>query len=493
MSRLLAMFAGADTARGHDTPLSKKETAVFLSVLTAVMVLAFYLRLEFILFLAVTGGLGALLVMQSAVAWIALSILGFIGVFWTLEAGLTPPEVLHTVLYYGGLIWWFFHRVVIARKPLRWTLGGILSVALFAQLALMAPVSIAYGADPYVWLRELVIVSTVLMLVPIAHECDTRAKQYVVGGALMLALAVLSIKNIYMYKQKVVEAVWLWQVGASRATETFYLVFVLAVLAAAPFVAARGKRQLLLWAGVFTLGVSATVLSFYRTIWVAALAGYFFMALMMGKAFYRRALGYAGIALMVLAVAYPLFLADVVPLDVMWSSISSRFESIGEFRTDVSVKNRDAESQAVLDDIGANWLLGKGLSTTVHFTKLTTMTTITPTWTHNGYVWVLNHFGLLGMALLFGSWLAYVRLGWVTERRLRAADWLDPHERYRLRAFIAASVAVILSTFLVSLTINQFLSHESGLVMAVLFGLMEAWSREGERAKGREARGREDA
>ena len=119
MSRLLAMLAGADTARGHDSPLSKTETALFFLSLLGLMALAFWMRLEVPLALAVLGTLGGLLVMQSAVAWLSLSVLGFIGVFWHLEPGLTPPEVAHTVIMYGGLAWWFFHRVVIARAPLR--------------------------------------------------------------------------------------------------------------------------------------------------------------------------------------------------------------------------------------------------------------------------------------------------------------------------------------------------------------------------------------
>lgn len=478
MNRLLAMIAGADTAQGHDTPLSGRETAGFLLSVVAVMALAFYLHLEFLLFLVIVAGLGALLVFQSPVAWIAASILGFIPVFWNIEAGLTPPEIAHTFLYYGGLIWWFFHRLVIARKPLRWTLGGILSALLFLQLALMGPLSIGYGADPYVWFRELVIMSTVLLLVPISHECTTRPRQYVVGGALIFTLSALSIKNIYMYKQKVLEAVWLWQVGASRATETFYLVFVLSVLAAALVIAAHKKGELLLWSAVYAIGVTATIISFYRTIWVGALAGYFFMGVMMGRIFWKRAMKYAGIALVLLAMVYPVFLSEVVPLDVMWASISSRFESIGSYRTDISVKNRDAEARTILEDIGGNWLLGKGLSTTVHFTKLTSMTSIEPTWTHNGYAWILNHFGILGSLFLFGSWLTYAALGWRTERRLRSTPGLSDDDRFRLRSFTAAAVAVILSTFMISVTINQFMSHESGLVFGVLFGLLEVWSRE---------------
>ncbi len=490
MSRLLAIVAGAGLAQGHDAPLSKKESAVFLLTVAAVMALAFWLRLEFILLVAIIAVLGALLVLQSAVAWIAISILGFIGVFWNLEAGLTPPEVLHTVVYYGGLIWWFFHRIVIARAPLRWTPGGILALTVLVQLALMVPISFGYGADPYVWLREMVIVATPLILVPIAHECDTRAKQHVVLGALVLTMSVLAAKNIYLYKQKVLEAVWLWQVGASRATETTYFVLALALFATALLVAARGRRQILFFSALFALGIAATVLSFYRTIWVGALAGYFFMAVIMGRSFWKRAVRYAGISLLVLAAVYPLLLADVVPLDVMWSSISGRFESIGEYRTDVSVKNRDAEARAVLDDIGMNWVLGKGMSTTVHFTKLTSMQTIAPTWTHNGYAWILNHLGVLGTLLYFSSLLAYVALGWRNERALRDITGPGEEDRYRVRILSATAAAFILSTFIISITLNAFIGHESGVVLGVLFGLLEVWGTGGRGTGGEEDRGK---
>lgn len=493
MNRLLAMIAGADTARGHDTPVSKTEAALFFFSLLGLMALAFWMQLELPVALALLAVLGGLLVMQSAVTWLALSVFGFVGVFWRLEPGLTPPEIAHTVVYYGGLLWWFFHRLVIARTPLRWSTGGLLTLAVFFQLLLMGPVSIGYGADPYVWLREMVIVSTPLILVPIAHECDTRPKQYIVLGALVAAMTAYGLRNIYLYKQKVVEAVWMWQVGASRASETVFFVFALALLGTALLVSARGRRQTLLFAAIFALGVSTTVLSFYRTIWVGTLFGWGVMAMTMGRDFRRRAVKYAAVSVIVLAVAYPIVLADVVPLDVMWTSISSRFESIGEFRTDVSVTNRDAEARAMLDDIGPNWLFGKGMSTTIHFTKLTSMTTIAPTWTHNGYAWILNHLGIIGTALYFASLLAYVLKGRRIELRLRALHGPGESDLYRIRALAAAAVAFVLSIFVVSYALNSFLTHEAGMVLGVLFGLLEVWDREGEKGRGIEGeRGRRD-
>ncbi|MBR9978200.1 MAG: hypothetical protein KFH87_08945 [Bacteroidetes bacterium] len=478
MRQLLAILAGADTAREYDTPLSWKETAIFLSVVLGVMLLAFYLHLEYPLLLAVTAVLGALLVMQNPVVWISLSILLLVPVFWQLEKGLTPQEVVHAVLYYGGLLWWLFHRVVIARKPLHWSLPGILSVALLLQMLLLAPVSFGYGAEPYVWLREMAVLSSVLMFIPIAHECDTRTKQYIVGAVLLLTLAILATKNIFLYKQRVVAAVWMWQVGASRASDTFYLVFSLAVLGMVPLLAARRKLMVLFWAGILVVGITSTVLSFYRTIWVTALASYALMFMMLGRDIRRRMLKYAAVVALLVVAAYPLFLEDVISVDVLWRSISSRFISIGDYRIDVSVENRHAEARAILGDIGGHWFLGKGMSVPAHFTKLTSMTTIEPTWTHNGFAWALRHFGIVGIFLLFTAWLLFAWRAFRLTRWFRDAPGYDPDERLRLRLFAGAAVAVILSTFLISLTINQFFGQEAGYVLAVLFGFIDLWWRE---------------
>ncbi|MCZ7557215.1 MAG: hypothetical protein M5R41_12520 [Bacteroidia bacterium] len=461
-----------------DVPVSRRGTLVFVVATLGVMALAFMLRLEYPLFLAVCGLFGAFLVWQHPVVWITVSILLFLPVFWNIQEGLTPGEILHTMVYYGGLLWWFFHRLIVARERIRWSAGGILLALLLLQMLLLGPVSIGINADPYVWLREIVILSTPLLLIPISHECTTRPRQYSIGAATVLVLTALSLKNIYQYKQKVVEAVWVWQVGASRASESFFLIFALAVIGLAVLLSMRRPLSTLISAAVVTAGVAATVLSFYRTIWVAALVGYVLMGLMLGGLFWKRALGYLAIVIVVAGISYPLFLADVVPLDVMWTSVSSRFTSIGKYRQDLSVTNRDAEAQTILDDVEGHWLLGKGIAVTTPFRKLTSKTTIYPTWTHNGYAWVLKHYGVIGTLLLFSAWLYYAFIGLQIARRFGKTRNRSDEDVVRVRLLAAAGSAVILSTFLVSITINQFLSHESGFIFAVVFGLFEVWYRE---------------
>ncbi|MCB2203207.1 hypothetical protein KQI65_00550 [bacterium] len=476
MTRFL-QYMHADTAFETDTPVSWKEAVGFLLGVVAFMVVAFLMHLEFFAAIAVVGVIGGVLVLQSPMTWMTLSILGFLGVFWAPEAGMTPIELLHSMLIFGGMLWWTFHRLVIAKKPIEWTVGGLLFFALFLQMVLMVPLSLGYDADGYILLRELAILSTILLFIPIAHEADTFFKQKVLFGAMVVVLSLLAVRNIYTYKTRVIEAVYAWQVGASRSAETFFLIFIATVIGAALLISAWRFRSWIFWAAFFVLGAAATILSFYRTLWVAFFVSVATMGVVLGAQYWKRGLAYFAVSIVLLGAMYPVFLEDVIPFDVMWRSISARFESIGEYGQDVSVRNRDAEAWASIDDIDGNWFLGKGLSTPVQHYKLTTESTIFTTWTHNGYAWILNHYGILGTLLLFSSYFAYIFLGLRMERQLRRLPDIPPHIRFRWRTAIACGIAIIVANFFVSITVNQFLSHEGGLVFAMVYGLFEAWRR----------------
>ncbi len=478
MSRFLLQILRADTAYETDTPLSAKEAVGFLLGVLLLMAAAFTMHLELYFMLAVLGAVAGVLIIQSPMTWMTLSIIGFAGVFWEPMEGITPIEAAHSILFFGGIIWWSFHRVIIAREPLRWSAGGIFLSLLILQMLLLAPVSIGNDASPYVLLREMAVLSTLLLFIPIGHEANTLFKQKIIAGATVAVLFVLSVRNIYMYKAKVVEAVYAWQVGASRSAETFFLIFIASIVGAAMLISAWRLRTWLFWAAIFVAGMAATILSFYRTLWVAFFVGIVVMGVVLGKTYWKRGVAYFAVALFMLASLYPVFLEDIIPLDVMWTSISARFESIGDYGQDISVRNRQEESKAVIDDIDGNWLLGKGLATPLVYYKLTSEETIVTTWTHNGYAWILNHYGIVGSLLLFSSYLAYILLGLRMERQLRILPGIAPHVRFRWRAAIACGIAIIVANFFISITVNQFLSHEAGLIFAVIFGLFEAWRRQ---------------
>lgn len=478
MSRVLQHILSADTAFETDTPLSPKEAVGFLLVSGAVLAVAFLMKMELLAMIAVFGVLGVMIVLRSPITWIMLSLAGFLPVMWELTEEFTVLEGAHAALMYGGLLWWLFHRLVITREPLRWSLGGILISALTLQMVAMIPISFGYGADPIMIARELSVHATTLLFIPIAHEADTKLKKKLIAGTLIAVVLLLSLKNIWMYQQKVMEAVYFWQVGARRATESFYFILVTMIIGAAMMVSSWRASSWLFWAGMFVGGTGAVVLSFFRTLWLGAFFAIPLIAVVVGGRFWKRSLTYITVALFVLLSLYPILLQDYIPVDVMWRSLSTRFASIGKYSEDISVRNRDVESMAVIDDIDGNWVLGKGLSTEMIFFKIATWQTINTTWTHNGYPWLLNHLGIFGMLLFLSAYGAYIGLGLRINRRLEAHEDLDEHIRFRWRSMVGCGIALIASIFVISYTNNTFLSREAGATLAVVFGLFDAWKYE---------------
>jgi len=475
MKRFLQSIHTVDTALELNHPLSTREAAGFLTAAGLVLAAAFLLQQQLLLFMLIVAVVGGLLAFQSPILWISAVVLGYAPILWQWGKEFTVVEAAHAVLFYGGLIWWLFHRIVIARKQIRWSFGGLLFVAVFFQAILLSPLSLARGAEPFILIREITVLGSPLLFIPIAHECDTRFKQHMVGLSLIAASLLLALKNIYMYKQKVISAVYFWQVGSSRAADTFYLVMVLTIIAAGLMIASSRVRTILLSSALFIIGAAATILSFYRTIWVAALVAVFAMGMLLGRKFWKRTVAYGGVALLLAGSGYFLFFQEAISLDVLANSVTSRFSSIKTYGSDISLRNRQAETAATLEAAGDSPIVGSGLATEITYKNLITLTSVTTSWTHNGYAWLMYHFGVLGMLMMLGAYGAFIWLGLRVLRRLRARSGLSAQERFRRRTLAATGVGIIIATMLVSLTINQFHTRECALVLALVWGFLERW------------------
>lgn len=466
-----------------DRPLSFREAASFLTVTGLVLTAAFLLQQQLLLFLLIIAVVGGLLAFQSPILWISAVILGYAPIFWQWGGEFTVVEAVHAVLFYGGLIWWLFHRIVIARKRLRWSLGGLLFAAVFIQAILLSPLSLAQGAEPFLIIRGITVFGSPLLFIPIAHECDTSFKQQLVALSLLTTSMLLALKNIFMYKQKVISAVYYWQVGASRASDTFYLVMVLTIIAAGLLISSSRLRSILFPSVLFIIGAAATILSFYRTTWLAALVALFIMGILLGKRFWKRITMYGGIALLLAGSGYFLFFQETISLDVLANSVTSRFTSIKNYGSDLSLLNRQAETAATLEAASTSPIVGTGLATEITYKNLIRLISVTTSWTHNGYAWLIFHLGILGLLLMLSAYIAFIRLGLRVLSRLRIRPGLSPSDRFRRRTLAATGVAVLVATLIVSFTINQFHTRECAMVLAVVWGFLERWDHELEPAE----------
>ena len=147
-----------------------------------------------------------------------------------------------------------------------------------------------------------------------------------------------------------------------------------------------------------------------------------------------------------------------------------RFESVGNFRGDVSSRYRVAEWHEAFAQIEAHPLTGIGLGNSITFTNPmyspdynTYGFTFSTYYIHNSYIWFALKLGILG-ALIFVSLL--VRVCWLAYRGQR--DTSDPRARMVLLAALGSLIAVlILSTTGPHLNIDNATPIVAGLIACV--------------------------
>ncbi|HEX4034203.1 MAG TPA: O-antigen ligase family protein [Solirubrobacteraceae bacterium] len=174
----------------------------------------------------------------------------------------------------------------------------------------------------------------------------------------------------------------------------FPVVVVLCVAALASGAIKNGRARLFL-VGVLVLNVISLLLTFERTAWVATIAAILLVGLRLrpGRRV-RLALIFA-----VCFIVGVSTLAAVSPSTLQ--TAEQRLLSIGQYKTDPSVRYRSVESGFVLAKIRAKPLLGWGLADTIYWGQpWNDVPPSAESYTHVGYLWLAWHEGILGAAVL---------------------------------------------------------------------------------------------
>jgi len=465
-------------AHSADAPVPWWLGGGFLAVVLGFIALSFSMGLEMYAAFAIIGAVFFVLILRSEVVWVLAVILGYLPIFWHGTDELSLLEILHATLFYGGLLWWFFHRIVIMRKPIHWSIGGIMYVLFMIQIMVMIPFSLMNGADPYILTREITVMGSPLLFIPISNAFTTRTRQKLLVIALVPALASISIKNIFLYREKLVNVVAQWEVGASRQSESYFLIFALVIIAFSLLVSSYRLRMWLPSAFVFVTSTLAAAITFYRTIWVAILIGFVVMGFYLGMKYWKRASTYLALSMLGGFIIFSSFFGKVISFEAILTSVTARFVSVERYFSDPSIINRNIEARAALKKMGNSVVVGTGLATTVRYHNFFTKQINETSWTHNGYPWMLFHFGIVGSIFLLGSYLFFYRKGVLIIRRLATRKDLPPRLIFQWQALAAAGVAITVGIFAISVTINQFFGRQPALIFAVIWGMFEVWSRE---------------
>ena len=319
----------------------------------------------------------------------------------------------------------------------------------------------------------------------------------VLGGTLLIALPILAdpVGRRRLYRALVVVGllVGLWGIaqwtlglrfgdteevlassgggGFTTAGRTIgqYAFPVAAVMAVAVWTSGRvasfGARALLV--AVMVANILAAILTYERTFWIVTIVGMGFVVLKARGAQRARVLLMTPIVLGLLFAG----LSTVAPDEL--EAAQARFESIGDYAIDPSVRYRLAESRLVLEEIRASPVIGSGFGATIFIGRPGTYVQPKPRrYAENGYLWLVWKLGLPAALLV----VALLVVAIARRRGIPDEDPLSAAVRHGAQgALVALLIASITFPSFNSLTITPTM----GLLVAIALapGLMTGFGR----------------
>ena len=113
-----------------DAPINWKTTFLFTAGISFLIWFGMYSGLGLYILIGILGILGMVMILRNPFLWICAVFVGYIPIFWKATSSFTVTEVAHAVIFYGGLLWWFFRRncvPLVASVVIIWSLAYVIS------------------------------------------------------------------------------------------------------------------------------------------------------------------------------------------------------------------------------------------------------------------------------------------------------------------------------------------------------------------------------
>lgn len=403
------------------------------------------------------------LVMRSTRVWLIAAILAHLILFLHKHAIGTADiyqMVAYSLIVFPGLVWWFAKRLTQSGKVIEhWTEFGLLAFIGFAFLSLgwaaIDDFSLLKG------IREFALFIPYLMYFPLRDYVAENDDEYVVIALLFVAISV-AIFDIVEYRLTMITAQFFWQVMGSRENVGEELI-VSAIIIMFGFIGAK-RYNFYIVATLIAISTIALVLTFSRGYWGTGAFGLLLLTIVLKGPPRKRIMTFGALSVLgvvlVAAILFPKLLVDLV------TGIGVRIAQLGG--ADLSLQARLAESEAVLQRFVASPVIGYGMGAEFSFYNPISNTTATTWYVHNGYLFMLYKFGLVGTFLYL---LFFIRMLILTAREAAAAN--DERTKTLLFSFFCVMVSMLIVNF----TSPQFYARVSILVAVVFWGISSGVSK----------------
>lgn len=407
----------------------------------------------------------AFLIWINERVWIMMAVTGHLMMMLdaTREA-IGPGEAGFIALGLGGLGIWFVKEVAIHRRQLVRTGFDLLLLSfmiLGTVVSLLA--CVLHGGDLLSYVKEYGQIFDLLLYFPLRKFLRNRDD---VAILLVLFVIVATMNGLYSfasYRERLTQAVFQWQITASRSNVNESTSLALFVMAATLFAYARK-----LWLSTVALGLVAAaiiflVISFSRSPIAAAVFAAGVMVTLIPWRNSRRVVTALVLSLVLgVGVAYLIFPQIVSNIG---ASIAERLLTLTSATSDRSFNARIVESTTLLSRyILPSPVIGNGFGVPFSFLDPLTNTTVTGTFVHNGYIWSLFKFGVpVALLLLWVLVYPIVRLMMKAPGR---------HAGFH-RALMAGCVGYLISALIVHFTSNHMAQVSTTLNFAICWAILD--------------------
>lgn len=386
-------------------------------------------------------------------------------------------DAAYLALYLCVLGTWYGGRIVRGEPLVRSVLDAMALTLTVGGVVGGIGLGVLHGAPWRALPGEAIGFSAVALFLPVRELVRTHRWGPVIGCAVLVWFGVwVALRNLLAAYLTITSATQLWQIQDVRVADGDILVHFGAVMCVGVAAGIRSGRTQLLLAACGVVCLAGVFLSKSRGYWVDL--GLAVMLLMLiSDAGYRARLigGVVGVVSAMLAVAFTL----VGPATtLMLSGAVRRLVSISDsFRSDVSLVNRFAETDAVMSRVASNPIVGHGFGTEYSYHSLVGEGWAQTTFIHNGFAGVWFKLGLWGLVLTIGLWAGAGASG------IWASRYAPGLSRFDRAAAAAAGVAVwsLLPTISTS---NPFTIFATLAVLGVAMGVAHGISQRSQAGAG---------
>jgi len=369
---------------------------------------------------------------------------------------ITLVEVVYGVYSFGYLGFWLWQKVFVTREPVLEHTADTFLVAFFVVATCTLPITVLGGQTALWWFRELVTLAQLLLFFPLRDAMRDRRGMIALVVALLLMFTIVAVNNLMNYRAVTAAAAFLWELTASRQAFGDHYFFPALVVLVSAWIHVENRTQAWLLLPLIVMMALALALTFSRGFWVsAALALLVLFVLARGRE--RRRLTLAT----VLGGAAGLFAMGIFLGKAGSSVLTALFNRVVSVRgamVDLSFMNRVVESQAAVDGILKNPILGHGVGSVLSRYNILDHETTTNLYIHNGYLYLIYKVGIVGTI----PYLAFLAVVIWTGLRLSFDRSCDR----TVQAFTRAFTAILSAMLVVNVTSNVFVQKQSILVLA---------------------------